>query len=88
MNLDAHRELRRVISKLPTEVRSHFLNKAQGAETGDLAWYFEGREKETRTLCAWLRDAPAGMRVVTGAAGSGKSALLGHLSVLADDDAR
>lgn len=86
MNLDAYKELRRVISNLPGEIRSHFLNKAQGAEIGDLAWYFEGREKESRTLCSWLRDAPAGMRIVTGAAGAGKSALLGHLSVLADDE--
>ena len=86
MNLDAYRELRSIIAQLPTEQRAHFVNKAQGTETGDLAWYFKGREKEIRTLSAWLQDAPAEMRVVTGAAGSGKSALLGHLSVLAEDD--
>lgn len=86
MNVDAHRELRRVIAGLPAEVRSHFLNKAQGAEAGELTWHFEGREAELALLSAWLRDAPSGLRVVTGEAGSGKSALLGHLSVLADDE--
>jgi hypothetical protein len=85
MNLDAHAELRRMIAGLPDDVRNHFLAKAQGAEAGDLTWYFSGRKQEIETLSTWLRETPAGMRVVTGEAGSGKSALLGHLFVLADD---
>jgi hypothetical protein len=85
MNLDAHAELRRVIAGLPDDIRNHFLSKAQGAEAGDVAWYFSGREPEMQVLSTWLRDSPTGMRVVTGEAGSGKSALLGHLAVLADE---
>ncbi|MCP3381239.1 caspase family protein [Bradyrhizobium sp. CCGUVB4N] len=85
INLDDYGELKRVIAELPSELRVHFLNKAQGTETADFDWYFEGRSAETNILCSWLRDAPSGMRVVTGAPGSGKSALLGHISVLAND---
>lgn len=86
INFDAYAELQRVVGDLPPDVRSHFLVKAQGAEIGDLAWYFTGREAELATLSSWLRDAASGMRVVTGEAGSGKSAVLGYLVVLADDD--
>ena len=62
----------------------HFIAKAQGAELGEAAWHFSGREHEVADLSAWLRDAPVGLRVVTGLPGSGKSGLLGHLVVLAD----
>jgi hypothetical protein len=86
INVDAYAELRQVVGDLPVDVRSHFLVKAQGAEIGDLAWYFTGREAELATLSSWLRDAASGMRVVTGEAGSGKSAVLGYLVVLADDN--
>jgi WD40 repeat protein len=88
MSMDAHAELKRVIAGLPAEVRNHFLTKAQGAETGDLARYFCGRDEEIVDLSNWLRNAPGGMRVVTGEAGSGKSALLGHLVVLSNDELR
>jgi WD40 repeat protein len=84
MNVDALAELRRVVGELPPAVRSHFLVKAQGGEVGELAWYFSGREAETRELAAWLRSDASGLRVVTGEPGAGKSALLGHLVTLAD----
>jgi hypothetical protein len=88
INLDALAELRQLISELPPEspVRSHFLAKAQGGEVGELAWHFCGRDSELAELSSWLRDAPEGLRVVTGQAGSGKSALLGQLVVQADPD--
>lgn len=86
MNLDALAELRRVVDELPAQVRSHFLVKAQGGEVGELAWYFSGREAETRELAGWLRSDASGLRVVTGEPGAGKSALLGHLVTLADGD--
>jgi WD40 repeat protein len=62
----------------------HFLAKAQGAELDAAAWHFSGRESEVADLSSWLRAAMTGLRVVTGAPGAGKSALLGHLVVLAD----
>jgi hypothetical protein len=84
MSLDVRDELRRLFSELDEALRTHFVPKAQGAELGELAWYFTGRRAQTRRIVGWLRDAPDGMLVVTGAAGSGKSALLGHIVAMSD----
>ena len=90
--LDVYRELRAYLEGLPEDKKSHFIPKAQGAEQGELAWFFEGRAHERRQICAWLRghatDGSHGLLVVTGAAGSGKSALLGNLVVHATPQLR
>ena len=83
-SLDVRDELLRVIAGLPAALRAHFLPKAQGSELNELAWYFTGRQDETRRLAAWLHSARDGLLVVTGPAGSGKSALLGRIVTLAD----
>ncbi|WP_173061544.1 hypothetical protein [Phytohabitans houttuyneae] len=82
--LDVMAELRRLTPAL----RSHFLTKAQGGELGELAWYFRGRDAEVVWLAAWLRGHTDGLVVVTGRAGSGKSALLGRLVMLANPGLR
>ena len=70
------------------EQRDHVLPRAQGLDTSigleDL-WLFTGRHRALREVCGWLRspDGPAAL-VVTGGPGSGKSALLSRLFVLAD----
>ena len=46
-----------------------------------MSWFFEGRENELAQISAWLHNASSGLLVVTGRAGSGKSALLGTLLV-------
>jgi hypothetical protein len=82
--LDVYAELREYVAALPEDERFHFLPKAQGAdqfEQGIPAWYFVGRDTERAAIAAWLCNADAGMLVVTGPAGSGKSALLGHVLV-------
>ena len=84
--LDSYAELQTVLDKAPPEVRNHFYAKAQGAEIGEPAWHFSGRENERRALSAWLRAEVGGMFVVTGIAGAGKSALLGMILATADDD--
>ncbi|MFF3825970.1 AAA family ATPase [Streptomyces griseus] len=48
----------------------------------DVGWYFSGRAKPMRRLVDFLRDGE-GVLIVTGAAGSGKSALLARLVTLA-----
>jgi WD40 repeat protein len=58
---------------------NHFYVKAQGAEIGELAWYFTGREQERRNVARWLETADHGMFIVTGPPGCGKSALLGMI---------
>lgn len=83
MTLDAHAELRRAVAALSPETRSHFVTKAQGSEVGEVAWHFVGRRDELAELVRWSAGGPT-LKVVTGDAGSGKSALLGHLVVLAD----
>src|SRR5262249_9467446 len=83
--LDVLAELNAVLAELSEDERRHFLPKAQGAELGEVSWYFEGRHRERRRIASWLRDTRAADRaallVVTGRAGSGKSALLGHVLV-------
>jgi Novel STAND NTPase 1 len=82
--MDTYAEMREVAAALPPDQRAHFLPKAQGAdhlEYGEPAWYFVGRESERAAIARWLREQPAGLLVVTGRPGSGKSALLGHVLV-------
>ncbi|WP_410575736.1 NACHT domain-containing protein [Amycolatopsis sp. cmx-4-61] len=67
----------------------HFRPRARGVDhAGDRGDYFTARTTALRELATWLRgdrhDRKA--RVVTGRPGSGKSALLGRLLMLADPD--
>ncbi|MGW3934902.1 hypothetical protein [Streptomyces phaeochromogenes] len=80
-SLDTLTDIEEVLANLTDDERRHFVPKASGAELGEQSWYFEGREEERRRILAWLDSAEGGMLVVTGAAGSGKSALLGHVVV-------
>jgi hypothetical protein len=84
--LDVYGEFRAFLHELPADVRAHFLPKAQGAEHGELAWYFVGRKQERAAIARWLATRRSGMLVITGRAGAGKSALLG--SVLVHTNAR
>jgi Caspase domain len=64
----------------------HWVPKSRGAELGAGGWYFTGREQALRELVAWLSvDRSDGRaRVVTGGAGSGKSAVLARLVTMSD----
>jgi WD40 repeat protein len=67
----------------------HFMPRARGVDhAGDRGDYFTARTTALRELATWLRaerhDRRA--RVITGRPGSGKSALLGRLLMLADPD--
>jgi WD40 repeat protein len=79
--IDFYQEFVKFLATLLPDERSHFIPKAQGAEHGELAWYFVGRVAERRKISAWLRDSTGGMLIVTGRAGTGKSALLGNVLV-------
>ncbi|MEU2135088.1 caspase family protein [Streptomyces sp. NPDC018352] len=71
------------------EFSRELLPKAK-ASFDDGQWHFEGRHEALRAVTGWLADtAPeeAGM-VVTGAPGSGKSALLGLVCALTDGERR
>ena len=61
---------------------AHFLDRAAGHRFGEAlrSGCFTGRAEELAGLSAWLDgEMPGSVRVVTGGAGSGKSALLGIL---------
>jgi WD40 repeat protein len=67
---------------LSPEAAEHFMAKFRGLDaTEEQGWHFTGRTAVLRRLVAWLGDG-RGIRVVTGAAGCGKSALLGRLAML------
>jgi WD40 repeat protein len=81
--------LRRLREARATDQRDHMLPRARGLDSADSAtadlWLFTGRHAALAEACRWLRspDGPATL-VVTGDPGSGKSALLARLAVLAD----
>lgn len=77
--IDVYPALVEFLTRLSPDERSHFIPKAQGAEHGELAWYFVGRAVERRRISDWLRHNTGGMLIVTGRAGAGKSALLGNV---------
>ncbi|MFF1505840.1 AAA family ATPase [Streptomyces sp. NPDC058326] len=64
----------------------HWLDRATGrAQEADTGWYFRGRETLNRRVAAFLgptRDR--GVLLVTGAVGSGKSAVVARAVVLSD----
>ncbi|MFJ4013830.1 AAA family ATPase, partial [Streptomyces sp. NPDC090026] len=62
-----------------------WVGRAAGAESGDAGWYFSGRRGHTKVLADFLAaSAPGGALLVTGPAGSGKSALIARAVTLAD----
>jgi WD40 repeat protein len=61
---------------------AHFLPKARGIEASETGWFFTGRTTALRRISTWLRTARQGIFVVTGSAGTGKSAVLGRVITL------
>lgn len=86
--LDSIRYLEDALAGLSADERRHFLSKAQSAEDGEISWFFEGRQDECAEVVTWVAGHHHGIMVVTGAAGTGKSALLGHLLVHSLPDVR
>lgn len=80
------RQSERMQRQRETALTTHILPSAQGLHRGDRddLWLFKGRENALRDLCQWLQRAQPTTAVVTGDPGSGKSALLSRLFVLAD----
>ncbi|MEV0561532.1 AAA family ATPase [Dactylosporangium sp. NPDC050588] len=73
------RQLAQELSALP-----YWNSRASGRYSDEPgAWYFSGRRDELRTLCDFLGRG-SGVVVVTGEAGSGKSAILAQVTVLSD----
>jgi hypothetical protein len=70
------------------ESRAHFITRARGIDVGELGWFFTGRISILRWIVRWLAGGKSGMLVLTGSAGTGKSAILGRIATLSDPDVR
>jgi hypothetical protein len=62
----------------------HFVPVSRGIEVGEAGWYFSGRTRILSQLVGRLKNTEHGSVVVTGPAGSGKSAVMGRLATLSD----
>ncbi len=84
------REWQSHVGRSETESRTATLLRAMGRRTSDTPWRFTGRRAALADLSEWLRrpDPAAPLRAVTGGPGSGKTAVLGLVAALADDDWR
>ncbi|WP_394613321.1 tetratricopeptide repeat protein [Lentzea sp. JNUCC 0626] len=72
----------------PEEVVEHLLLAARGGGPGDEQSWFTGRTAEMDEVVAWVRSREAGVRVVTGSAGTGKSAVVGRVVSLSNPHER
>lgn len=77
---------------LAADIDTHFLPKARGLDPSEEGWTFAGRERASAQIVEWLGGAGAAatqpLLILTGSAGSGKSALIGRLVTLEDPAAR
>jgi WD40 repeat protein len=75
---------RQPVSLSASTLEQYWLARASGrTDDDDPGWYFSGRQTLMQALVEFVHDG-AGVLVVTGAAGSGKSALLARLVTLSD----
>ncbi|MFE6926067.1 AAA family ATPase [Nocardia sp. NPDC057663] len=76
-------DARRQVADSRAEV-DYWLDRASGRVTADdPGWYFAGRRTLTEQVANFLRSG-AGMLIVTGAAGTGKSAIIARAVTLSD----
>lgn len=77
-----------VAAELARRTRDHFVVATSGLHVGETGWHFVGRTEVLGTIATWLAEEPSGAFVVTGPPGSGKSAILGRVALLADPQSR
>ncbi|MFI5636817.1 caspase family protein [Streptomyces goshikiensis] len=70
------------------ELVEHLVQAARGAAPDDEGWFFSGRRRVLGEITEWLETRRPGLFLVTGSAGSGKSAVLGRIATLSDPDHR
>ncbi|MEW1831422.1 ATP-binding protein, partial [Streptomyces sp. NPDC088196] len=66
------------------ELVEHLVRAAAGADRVEEGWFFTGRKRVLGEIVDWLRAGERGLFLVTGSAGSGKSAVLGRVATLSD----
>ncbi|NKY28543.1 WD40 repeat domain-containing protein [Nocardia gamkensis] len=78
-SVDFYPELKDVLAELPESDLERLTVVGQKTDLLEIGGHFVGRFSERSGVVAWLETHSSGMFVVTGAAGSGKSALLANL---------
>ncbi|MFE6976556.1 tetratricopeptide repeat protein [Streptomyces sp. NPDC057682] len=68
----------------PARLVEHLVLAARGVGFREEGWFFTGRKQVLGRITAWLETDEAGLFLVTGPAGCGKSAVLGRIATLAD----
>ena len=63
----------------PEQVVEHLLQAARGGHSADHRSWFTGRTAEVNQVVGWVTGGVAGVRVITGAAGTGKSTIAGRV---------
>ncbi|MFI6232809.1 tetratricopeptide repeat protein, partial [Micromonospora sp. NPDC050784] len=72
----------------PEQVVEHLLRAARGGARDDERSWFTGRTTEVNQVVAWVRAGKPGVYVVTGSAGTGKSAITGRVVSLSNPHER
>ncbi|MFS8098766.1 caspase family protein [Lentzea alba] len=69
-------------------VVKHLLLAARGGDSADNRSWFTGRTTQVDKVVSWVKSGVAGLRVVTGSPGTGKSAVVGRVVSLSNDAER
>ncbi|WP_410821031.1 tetratricopeptide repeat protein [Micromonospora sp. 050-3] len=72
----------------PEQVVEHLLRAARGGAREDERSWFTGRTTEVNQVVTWVRAGKPGVYVVTGSAGTGKSAITGRVVSLSNPHER
>ncbi|WP_306366462.1 tetratricopeptide repeat protein [Nocardiopsis sp. CC223A] len=73
----------------PRLIDDHLAEAARsGGSIATDEWFFTGRRAVLEQITDWMADPTPGLCLVTGPAGSGKSAVAGHLAALSNPDTR
>jgi hypothetical protein len=72
----------------PERVVEHLLLAARGVEPGEEGFYFTGRVTVLNWIVSWIHVGKPGLFVVTGPAGSGKTAIVGRIVSLSNPEER
>ncbi|MFD7721281.1 tetratricopeptide repeat protein [Streptomyces sp. NPDC059814] len=74
----------RHVHRAPARLVEHLVLAARGVGYREEGWFFTGRRQVLGRIAAWLETDAAGLFLVTGPAGCGKSAVLGRIATLTD----
>ncbi|ABK98753.1 AAA family ATPase [Pelobacter propionicus] len=72
----------------PDRVVEHLLLAARGVAPNEEGFFFTGRTAQINQIVSWMQAGKPGIFVVTGPAGSGKSAIVGRVVSLSNPEER